>query len=103
MFRDLGPEFDDLSRTPGCAGLVRHTRMHFLKLKMHEEHRVSVEIYNRLAPCVAHVGGTMDRHHALGLPILELAGITAHVERRIKLLVSAHRAGSDQKWRSLFW
>ena len=67
--------------------------MHFLKLKMHEEHRVSVEIYNRLAPCAAHVGGTMDRHHALGLPILELASITACVERRIELLVFAHRAG----------
>ena len=93
LFEDLGTDLDDLSRTPGYRGPMRHTRMHFLKLKLYEEYRMSVEIFNRLAPGVAHAAGTMDRHHALGLPILELAGITAYVERRTKLLLFAHRAG----------
>ena len=93
LYRDLGPMRDELSRTPGYSGPVRHSKLHFVKLKLYEEYCVSVDLHNMLSPGVTYAAGAMDRHHALGLPILELGKIKDYVDSRIKLLVYAHRVG----------
>ena len=93
LFQDLGPMRDQLSRTPGYRGPVRLSKLHFVKLKLYEEYCMSVHLHNKLSPGVTHAAGTMDCHHALGLPILELGKIKDYVDSRIKVLVHAHRVG----------